>query len=81
MEEQRRGGGFAYDLFVRARPDQFWFAPHPPACSFSSDQTYVRRNGVSDQNFVLPRAIAPAIFRSMLRQYERCPSAPLGWEA
>lgn len=79
MEEQRRGGGFAYDLFVRARPDQFWFAPHPPACSFSSDQTYVRRNGVSDQNFVLPRAIAPAIFRSMLRQYERCPSAPLGW--
>jgi hypothetical protein len=79
IEAEEKSRGFAYDLFVHARPDQFWLRPHPSACGFELNRSYVRTNGVGtgDQNFVLPRGLAPIVFHTMLTQYERCPSGLL----
>lgn len=77
VEQVERERGSAYDVFVRARPDSFWLAPHPRACDLDPTAAYVRRNGVSDQNFVLPRAAATTMFASMLAQAARCPNATL----
>lgn len=59
-----------YDWVVRARPDAFWFHPHPPVCAMHPGRMYV--HVWNDHHFVLPRAIAPIVMRGMLQAYTSC---------
>ncbi len=74
-----RADGVAYDWVVRARPDAWWYRPHPPlcapdaagACSIVLHKLPCNSRGYPDQHFALPRAAA-RILGDMAQQYAQC---------
>ena len=64
---------------MRARPDAYWYAPHPRLCTFAPNavaqllMTTGRNSlGFIDQHFVLPRAVADDVMLRMISQFQQC---------
>lgn len=70
IEAAERSDGARFEWVVRARPDTWWFRPHPAACALQPATIYL--HDWTDMAFVLPRAAAALVLRGMRDEYASC---------
>ena len=70
MEQAEAADGAQYEYVIRTRPDLYWRAVHPPLCAIG--HSVLTHTPHTDQHFVLPRAVAPAVMRDMYVAYRHC---------